>query len=173
MATTQQSLFEKMQQDSLLDGNSAIYLESIYESYLEDPASVSTSWRSYFDDLPAQESLNGGIEPSHAKTRDQFRNLGFRAQAAAPQSQDAEHREKQVKVLQLINAYRFNGHVKASTNPLAQGVKKDVPELTLAFHSLSSADLDTVFNSGSMAELGDATLREIICLLYTSPSPRD
>ena len=165
MATTQQSLFEKMQKDSLLDGNSAIYLESMYESYLEDPQSVSENWRRYFDDLPEQPSLNGGGEPSHSKMRDQFRNLGLRAQAAAPQSEDAEHREKQVKVLQLINAYRFNGHVKANTNPLAQGAVTEMPELTLAFHSLSEADLDTVFNSGSMAELGDATLREIIAQL--------
>lgn len=165
MATAQQSLFEKMQQDSLLDGNSAIYLESIYESYLEDPESVSTSWRRYFDNLPEQPSLNGSGEPSHAAKRDQFRNLGFRAKAAAPQNEDTEHREKQVKVLQLINAYRFNGHVKASTNPLLPGVKKEVPELTLAFHSLSAADLDTVFNSGSMAELGNVTLREILVQL--------
>ena len=149
----------------MLDGNSAIYLESLYEAYLEDPASVSAGWRTYFDDLPAQPSLNGAGEPSHAKMRDQFRNLGLRAQAAAPQSEDAEHRAKQVKVLQLINAYRFNGHVKANTNPLAQGAVRDVPELTLAFHSLGTADLDTVFNSGSMAELGDATLREIVAQL--------
>ena len=165
MATTQQSLFEKMQNDSLLDGNSAIYLESLYESYLEDPESVSTTWRQYFDDLPEQPGLNGSGEPSHSKMREKFHNLGFRAKAASPQSEDAEHREKQVKVLQLINAYRFNGHVKANTNPLASGVQKEVPELTLAYHSLTTDDLDTVFNSGSMAELGDAKLRDIISQL--------
>ncbi len=165
MATTQQSLFEKMQLDSMLDGNSAIYLESMYESYLEDPETVSVTWRSYFDNLPDQPSVNGSSEASHSQKRDQFRNLGFRAQAAAPMSEDAEHREKQVKVLQLINAYRFNGHAKARTNPLASGEQKEIPELTLGFHSLTNADLDTVFNSGSMASLGDAKLRDIIAQL--------
>jgi len=60
MATTQQTTFEKMRQDSLLDGSSAIYLESMYESYLEDPTSISENWRKYFDELPADDATSGG-----------------------------------------------------------------------------------------------------------------
>lgn len=165
MATTQQSLFSKMRQESLLDGSSAIYLESLYEAYLDDPSSVSENWRRYFDELPDDIATNGNGEARHSEVRDQFRNLGMRLQPAAAVSEDAAHREKQVKVLQLINAYRFLGHMKANTNPLEEGEVKVVPELTLAYHSLSEADLDTVFNSGSMAETGDIKLREIIALL--------
>ena len=165
MATTQQSLFEKMQQESLLDGSSAIYLESMYESYLEDPQSVSDNWRRYFDDLPQDVQTNGAGEAIHSEKRDQFRNLGLRLQPSSPVSEDAQHREKQVKVLQLINAYRFLGHMKADTNPLEEGENKAVPELTLAFHSLTDADLNTEFSAGSMASLGNAKLKDIIAQL--------
>ncbi|PID46206.1 MAG: 2-oxoglutarate dehydrogenase E1 component [Proteobacteria bacterium] len=155
-----------MKQDSLLDGDSAAYLESMYESYLEDPQSVSANWQRYFDELPQDVETQGATEAFHSAKRDLFRNLGFRAQAAsAPASEDIEHREKQVNVLQLINAYRLLGHMKANINPLKEGEEVVVPELTLAYHSLSDADLDTVFNSGSMTSIGDAKLRDIIAQL--------
>ncbi len=164
MATTQQTMFEKMRQDSLLDGSSAVYLESMYESYLEDPSSVTDNWRRYFDELPADAVTSGG-EANHSIIRDQFRNLGLKLQSAPAASGDEVHREKQVKVLQLINSYRFLGHMKARTNPLAEGETVNVPELTLEYHSLSKSDLDTVFNTGSMAGVEDLKLKDIVARL--------
>ena len=32
-------------------GGNSSYLESLFESYLDDPASVPTDWRNYFDSL--------------------------------------------------------------------------------------------------------------------------
>ena len=40
-----------LQQTSLLDGGNGAYLETLYESYLHDPHSVSEHWREYFDGL--------------------------------------------------------------------------------------------------------------------------
>ncbi|PWQ93475.1 2-oxoglutarate dehydrogenase E1 component [Leucothrix arctica] len=163
MATTQQTTFEKMRKDSMLDGSSAVYLESMYESYLEDPSSVTDNWRRYFDELPVDSESNGS-EAHHSVVRDQFRNLGMKLQAATVSGDDA-HREKQVKVLQLINSYRFLGHMKAKTNPLAEGEVVNVPELTLAYHSLSKSDLETVFNTGSLAGVDDLKLKDIVARL--------
>ena len=36
-----------------LSGANAPYVEGLYEQYLQNPASVETAWRSYFDALPA------------------------------------------------------------------------------------------------------------------------
>jgi len=36
-----------------LSGTNAPYIEALYEQYLQNPASVDTAWRRYFDALPA------------------------------------------------------------------------------------------------------------------------
>ena len=40
------------QQDTLLDGENAAYLEMLFENYLQDPNSVSERWQRYFADMP-------------------------------------------------------------------------------------------------------------------------
>ncbi len=67
----------------------------------------------------------------------------------------AAHEEKQVRVLQLINAYRFRGHQVADIDPL--GLRASAApgrSWSLAYHDLSEADLDTVFDTGSLASNG-------------------
>jgi 2-oxoglutarate dehydrogenase E1 component len=37
--------------DTQLDGNSVLYLEEMYERYLQEPGSIPASWQHYFDAL--------------------------------------------------------------------------------------------------------------------------
>lgn len=153
--------------DTQLDGNSVLYLEEMYERYLQEPASVPASWQHYFDALP---QVNGQERDTrHSLVKDYFRAYAAKPQTyatpAANSSVDLEHERKQVKVLQLINAYRFQGHFHAKTNPLDENTPAFVKELTLAYHSLSEADLDTTFNTGSLVAPDQMTLREIIAQL--------
>ena len=77
-------------------------------------------------------------------------------------SQATEYERKQVRVVQLISAYRQRGHQKANLDPLGLAEREQVPDLELGFHQLSTADFDTVFQTGSL-HIGkaDATLGEI------------
>ena len=81
---------------------------------------------------------------------------------------DAGHEHKQVRVLQLINAYRFRGHQIACIDPLHLRSKPRLPELELREHGLSEADLDSDFETGSMAFRERATLRDIVAHLHDS-----
>src|SRR5690348_616813 len=100
---------------SPLAGANAAYVEDLYEQYLQDPHSVEPRWRQFFETLP---SPNGpGQDISHAAVRDYFRSLARQprtaapaAPSAAPVAADQELVHKQVRVLQLINAYRFRAH---------------------------------------------------------------
>ena len=47
----QESEYDKMQSSSYLDGNSAGYIEALYEDFLVDPLSVPTGWHQYFSSL--------------------------------------------------------------------------------------------------------------------------
>jgi 2-oxoglutarate dehydrogenase E1 component len=165
----QTSLQQRWQSSTLADGN-APYLETLYENYLQDPESVDQAWRRYFENLPR---VNGSErDVSHAEIRSYFRDLArHKAPALEPRqsvSVDLNQERKQVKVLQLINAYRFRGHQEAMTNPLAIGGSTDIQELRLRYYGLSDDDFDTEFDTGSLAGPARATLREILEILQAT-----
>ncbi|PVZ69588.1 2-oxoglutarate dehydrogenase E1 component [Pelagibaculum spongiae] len=147
---------------SHLDGANAAYLEQAYEDYLRDPNSTPEKLRTYFETLPRLES-NPGQDIPHSEVRDYFRTLvrktgGSKVQLSAA---ELELEAKQVKVLQMINAFRFRGHQNAMTNPLGLPISDPLNELTLEFHQLNSADLDTVFKTGSFVGSDEMPLRDI------------
>jgi 2-oxoglutarate dehydrogenase E1 component len=158
---------QELWDSSPLNGSSAAWLESLYEAYLTHPETVDPEWRRFFDGLPRVKSVNGGNgagrEVPHNEVREFFRAIAkeHHAVPTATPSHDIELERKQVHVLQLINAYRFRGHQHAETNPLRNSHQAEVPELDLAYHELGPADMNTVFETGSLAGPELLTLGEI------------
>jgi 2-oxoglutarate dehydrogenase E1 component len=163
---------------STVYGESAAWLESMYEVYLHSPDKLELKWRQYFDGLAASnllqrpgmhsksaavsKTVNTDREISPREMHDYFidyaqqkHTRGFEAQSSF------DHERKQVRVLQLINAYRFRGHQVANTNPLGRVRKEEVAELSLAYHELKAGDLDTMFETGSLAGAQTLPLRTI------------
>ncbi len=138
----------------------ASFVEDLYEQYLNDPASVSAEWRGYFDSLPAWE--NPAIETPHTPIQRAFETLPKALSESAP---EADHERRQIKVLQIINAYRFLGLRVANLDPLARHAKPVVPELDPAYYGFSESDMDTTFDTGSLVASARMTLREIMQLL--------
>lgn len=158
---------QRMWDSAHIDGGNAAYVEELYECYLRDPNGVPEPWRDYFDKLPP---VNGsGSDVSHAKIRAQFQQLargngGTSFGSVAEQSSD--HERRQVQVLRLVSAFRIRGHQKAAIDPLGIMKRPSFPDLTLAYHGLSEADLDTEFQIPTLF-IGTerAPLREIIAAL--------
>jgi 2-oxoglutarate dehydrogenase E1 component len=159
-------------------GESAAWLESMYEVYLSNPDELEEKWRQYFDaladiDLSKAGSLKQPVSIGHApvnlnheisprEMHDYFINYaqhkhtrGFEAQISF------DHESKQVQVLQLINAYRFRGHQIANINPVGGMRESEVAELALDYHGLSEKDFDIVFETGSLAGAENLPLRDI------------
>ncbi|VAW90038.1 2-oxoglutarate dehydrogenase E1 component [hydrothermal vent metagenome] len=155
-----------MQQSSFLDGSNALYIEALYEQYLTDPNSIEGPWREYFEKLAAE---NQRADVPHTPVRDAFRQLktGNRcAEGGGVSPHELRLQEKQVRVAQLINAYRAHGHKRARFNPLTtEGQLAQVPELTQAHHQLTDDDLDHTFDTGMLAGVERAPLREILSIL--------
>ena len=144
----------------------ASFIEALYESYLNDPGSVDSEWREYFDGL-ADGGKAGDI--AHGPIRRKFLELSQRRRAApAAPGDGTAPTHKQVAVLQLINAYRFRGHRQADLDPLHQYQRPNVPELEPAYHDLSEADLDTRFYTGSLVAPDQLPLREILDIVRTT-----
>ena len=152
---------KKQQQESYLYGSNAAYFEDLYHQYLTNEDSVDEEWRYWFKSLK-----NGSdyIDPDHVTIQNQIKSavINKKTSVVAVSNAQHEHRLKQIKVLQLINAYRFRGHQKARMDPLGLTHNDVGNELSLEAHDLSEDDLDTVFSSGSMFGIEDAPLREII-----------
>lgn len=151
--TMQQSVMKAWWESSHMAGGNAAYVEEVYEAYLDDPKSVSDEWRSIFDKLPKVDGVE--LDVNHSEIREQFRTLAALGPAArvgsAVSSPVSGGDGKQVKVLQLINAYRFRGHQHANLDPLGLWKQARVRDLELSHHTLSEKDFDTVFNVGSYA----------------------
>ena len=152
---------KKQQQESYLFGSNAAYFEQMYSQYLSSETNVDENWREWFKSLKNGEDKEDADHLSiREKVRAAVRNKKV-SSAAVSSSQHAQ-RLKQVAVLQLINAYRFRGHQIANLDPLGL-TKNDVDnEMSLEAYNLSENDLTTVFESGSMFGVEEATLEEII-----------
>lgn len=168
----QESIMEQLWSTSHISGGNATYVEELYETYLHDPNAVPEEWRSYFDKLPRVEGVISQDTP-HSEIREQFAALGKQRvrTVEGAGSADLEHERKQIKVINLINAYRFRGHQKAKLDPLALMVRAPVADLELQFHGLTPADLDVMFHTGGLF-IGkeEATLREIVEALESTYS---
>ena len=160
-------MFKEMLSNSYLYGANAPFIEQLYESYLADPASVESRWRDYFEEL--QRIEQGPRDVAHAPIQEAFVKLAKDRRGshghAAPGTVDQAQVAKQIAVLQLIAAHRFQGTRHADLDPLGRQEKPNIPELDPAFYGLSDADMDTVFNCGTLVGMSQASLRDILSML--------
>jgi 2-oxoglutarate dehydrogenase E1 component len=155
---------------SILYSGNAWYIEELYEAYLEDPKSVSDSWQLYFKTLQLADP-NAHQDTPHSPIQKAYSEAARQKAHAVPVisiGPDATAHQKQVAVLQLINAYRFRGHRQADLDPLKQYERPNVPELDPAYHEITEADMDTIFNTGSLHAEDEIPLHEIIKIIQTT-----
>ncbi len=153
---------ELMWRTSHMSGGNAHYVEDLYEQYLSDPAAVPDEWRQYFDNLPRYEGGPSQDIPL-APIRDQFYQLAQQRRTLSAPAIEGGEDKKQVRVLQLINAYRFRGHQKANIDPLGLRAPAQIPDLDLTFHQLTKDDMNNEFQTGSLFIGKDkAPLKEIV-----------
>ena len=164
-----ESELQRMRRSSHLAGANAAYIEAMYEEYLTGGAELPPEWARYFGSLPPLGDGNGdqAVEVPHSGIVQHFERIGKNRLKARPERQSAavesEHERKQMRVLELISAYRHRGHKKADIDPLSLMERPAMPVLDLAYHGLSVAELEEIFDTGSLGyHDGKAKLREIV-----------
>ena len=65
------STLEQLYLTSHLYGGNASYIETWYETWLEDPEKVPEQWRQYFESMPVPDTPETG----HLEVGERFRNL--------------------------------------------------------------------------------------------------
>jgi 2-oxoglutarate dehydrogenase E1 component len=161
-----ESFLERMQTSSHLAGGNVAYIEAMYETYLDDPNAIPAEWREYFNKLPRVDGAISTDVP-HSTVIQQFERLGRNRLKARPERESAmvlnRHEEKQMRVQDLIAAYRHRGHKKANVDPLGMMERPAMPILDLAYHHLNPADLEDTFRVGTFHYgASQAKLRELV-----------
>lgn len=121
------------------------YIESLYNSYRDDPDTVDPEWAEF------------------------FKGYDYAVSAAPPRNgtavaADPGQLAREFSVYQLIQAYRKKGHLIADTNPI-RARKDRHANLDLKHFQLDDSDLDTSFYAGAFVGMPQATLREVLAFL--------
>src|SRR5882762_8505294 len=107
-----------------INSGNAAYINSLYETYKQDPESVDFGWQKYFEGF----------------------DFGQNTKAATPVSTETNgHFLKEINVLNMIDGYRSRGHLFTKTNPVRER-RKYFPGKELETFGLDETDMDTVFN---------------------------
>lgn len=152
-------LLNFFQESSALYGNNASFVEALYEQFLDDPESVEPGWQKQFREI----HQGADYEIPHSPVVQRFAQLALKSQGklAALQGFTEESVKKQSAVARLINHYRVRGHQIALNNPLGKPISIP-PDLDPAYYGLSELDMDTLFDSGTLAGNEQLALRDIM-----------
>ncbi len=116
-------------------------VDALWAVYQKDPSSVDASWQRVFSEglyaLPVEGGVKAGIqEPS-----------------------------TNLRIYDLVQAFRKYGHLAAQFNPIAKRPDKVVPELELGALGFSNAELDQNFPTGGLLAAPVAPLKDIVAVL--------
>ncbi|HAX5101250.1 TPA: 2-oxoglutarate dehydrogenase E1 component [Escherichia coli] len=127
---------------TLLSGDNATWLEEYYQTWLRTPEQLPEDWRRFFlsPELTVQ-SVSGDNNVSGTTLK------------------------KQAAVIQLINAWRTQGHLRAKLDPLGLNPPADVPSLLPGFWGLSEEDLLQEFSVTFGAHTTQMPLKQLLNLL--------
>jgi 2-oxoglutarate dehydrogenase E1 component len=144
--TKKKSLSLLQLSENFLNGSSSVYVEQMYDSWKENPASVHASWAAFFKNVEA------GIEPGFAfqappTSVPKDGSAPLSAPASASNLSDLTITES-MRLLLLVRAYQVRGHVIATLDPLGLTQHATPPELLPSTYGFSDADLDRQFYLG-------------------------
>uniref|UniRef100_H2ZNK1 2-oxoadipate dehydrogenase complex component E1 n=1 Tax=Ciona savignyi TaxID=51511 RepID=H2ZNK1_CIOSA len=171
--TKQQATAAAAKAESFLSGSNTLYVEEMYESWLQDPNSVHKSWDVYF------RNVNAGAPPGQAyQSPPSFSSFTPPAVQGPDQAgQVSDVVDKHLSVQSLIRGYQvIRGHSVAQLDPLgildADLDSTTPPELMLNSYDLGESEMENVYQLPQTTMIGGEEkalpLREIVKRLENS-----
>ena len=176
---------------SFLYGGNASYIEDLYARYLENPASVSEEWHTFFKDfhenkgevianargaswkrqdwpLPASGdmvSALGGEFVDEKKLTDKLKSKAKEKGVELSDEAVQQATRDSVRALMMIRAYRARGHLHADLDPLKLAEAKDHEELHPTSYGFTEADYNRKIFIDHVLGLEFATIPEMLEIL--------
>lgn len=155
-------------------GNS-VFIEELYERYLQNPTNVDASWREFF-----KGATNGAASAkrgaSWAAVKSQVIGAteaveskpGKDKKGGVSQAEIEQYAHDSIRAIMMVRAYRVRGHLLANLDPLGIEVNDYHAELDPASYGFTASDLDKeIFLDGSLG-IKKAKLREILDILRST-----
>jgi len=160
-------IFEKT---SFLQGSNSPFIEELYLQYLNDPNSIPQSWVEFFKGLNEdkdiiQKEISG---PSWSPRKNKKINYQIKKkdlpenEKLLSQKNLEIEKERAVKAIALIRAYRIRGHLIANLDPLGMMERKYLEDLHPADHGFKKEDYNKKIYLGAYMDKGYGTINEIL-----------
>jgi len=160
-------IFEKT---SFLQGSNSPFIEELYLQYLNDPNSIPQSWAEFFKGLNEdkdiiQKEISG---PSWSPRKNKKINYQIKKkdlpenEKLLSQKNLEIEKERAVKAIALIRAYRIRGHLIANLDPLGMMERKYLEDLHPADHGFKKEDYNKKIYLGAYMDKGYGTINDIL-----------
>lgn len=135
------------------------WIEAQEELYLKDPALLDPAWRQFFETLPTQKAISA---PTASPTV---------PPTVPTASLHTEEALLDVKVKELIDAYRTYGHLAAHVNPMEESSpicfeQQPLKVLQYTTYGMTSKDLETNVPAHGFFETPKIPLKQLIEKLH-------
>ena len=158
--------------DTFLNSANAPYVAELYSKFRNDPESVDTTWKDFFNNLneddysvlkdfggPEWKERPSSIIDKNYITKVIKSNANYNSEEFRISTLDS------IRALRLIRAFRINGHLIADLDPLGISERKYPQELDYKSYGFSESDLEKeIFIDGSLG-LEKGKLKNIIKIL--------
>lgn len=161
-----------------LFASNSVFVEELFERYLQDPNSVDVSWRDFFrntvNETAGSKQRNaswariksqviGAVEEAEAKSKDKKPTTDKQQLKTGEDVEKFAH--DSIRAIMMVRAYRVRGHLLANLDPLGIETNDIHSELDPSSYGFTEADMDKeIFLDGSLG-IQKAKLREIMAIL--------
>ncbi len=158
--------------DTFLNSANAPYVAELYSKFRNDPESVDTTWKDFFNNLneddysvlkdfggPEWKERPSNIIDKNYITKVIKSNANYNSEEFRISTLDS------IRALRLIRAFRINGHLIADLDPLGISEREYPQELDYKSYGFNESDLEKeIFIDGSLG-LEKGKLKNIIKIL--------
>ena len=158
--------------DTFLNSANAPYVAELYSKFRNDPESVDTTWKDFFNNLneddysvlkdfggPEWKERPSSIIDKNYITKVIKSNANYNSEEFRVSTLDS------IRALRLIRAFRINGHLIADLDPLGISEREYPQELDYKSYGFNETDLEKeIFIDGSLG-LEKGKLKNIIKIL--------
>ena len=166
-------IFEKT---SFLQGSNSPFIEELYLKYLNNPSSVPQSWVDFFKGLNEDKDIiqKEILGPSWSPRKNKKINYQIKEKDSPEDKKEIVNekllsqknleieKERSVKAIALIRAYRIRGHLIANLDPLGMMERKYLEDLHPADHGFKKEDYNKKIYLGAYMEKGYGTINDIL-----------
>lgn len=161
---------KNLPESSPLNSSNLIFINELYQKYLENPNSVDQSWASFFDNNQSEvisvladyqgpswgkrglQVINSSAfdisSNNYPEVKKDAKNSGNSLQknSEIKNTNQANLKDLQIRLNNLIASYQKSGHLACDLDPLGLNDKNIPAELTIHNHDLNNNDLEQEVN---------------------------